>query len=167
MEDDTDWDVASRSQLRDLAIGSQLLANTPRGHIPYSLCGDDWDLLWLGHCGNQPVSGDKRRVVIENDPSVTPFIQCDHEDRGFECTSVFSQIVDTNRAAVSSSKDSDNAGVGDQLRNKGMAFTIAHSTKLNIPKLVDGNMNEIESQWPGEVPEVTGPTKISLREKLD
>ncbi len=73
MEDDTDWDVDFRSQLENFALGSQVLANIPRGHTPHSPYGDDWDLLWLGHCGNQPVPGDERRVLIENDPTVTPF----------------------------------------------------------------------------------------------
>ncbi len=92
---------------------------------------------------------------------------CDHDDRGFQCVAVFPQLVDTYRAAGSSSKDSDIASVGDQLRSKGMAFNIVHSTKLNIPHLIDGNIDKIESQWPGEVPELTGPTRITLREKLE
>ncbi len=52
---------------------------------------------------------------------------CDHEDRDFKCMSVSAQIVDTYRAAGSSSKDSEIAGVGDQLRSKGIAFNIVRS----------------------------------------
>jgi len=57
MEDDTDWDVDFRSQLENFAFGSQLLAITPRRHY-----------------GNQPVAGDERRALVENDPAVTPLI---------------------------------------------------------------------------------------------
>ena len=57
MEYDTDWDVDFRSQLENFAFGSQLLAITPRRHY-----------------GNQPVAGDERRALVENDPAVTPLI---------------------------------------------------------------------------------------------
>ncbi|KAK8017041.1 hypothetical protein PG993_015230 [Apiospora rasikravindrae] len=78
LEDDADWDVRLKQQLMDIADGARLLTgmakqeplfqtnNLPapaadatssvssqqlphsRPHSPY---GDDWDILWLGHCG--------------------------------------------------------------------------------------------------------------------
>ncbi|EFR03130.1 hypothetical protein MGYG_06124 [Nannizzia gypsea CBS 118893] len=82
LEDDADWDIRIKSQLKDFALASQTLiqplsgtgnlayadptfpnpgksAGTPKDidigkstippvHSPY---GDNWDILWLGHCG--------------------------------------------------------------------------------------------------------------------
>lgn len=72
MEDDADWDVDFRSQLEAFALGSQTLLDTSRTSDPASPYGDGWDLLWLGHCASQPNDGDYRRVVMKNDPTVTP-----------------------------------------------------------------------------------------------
>lgn len=50
MEDDADWDVNIMKQLQSFALGVRALqgtANTPTTS-PY---GDDWDILWIGHCG--------------------------------------------------------------------------------------------------------------------
>lgn len=81
LEDDADWDVRLKQQLMDIAEGTRLLLgmakqeplfqanNLPTGgdhtamsdaasvpsqplqRPPHSPYGDDWDLLWLGHCG--------------------------------------------------------------------------------------------------------------------
>lgn len=108
LEDDTDWDVRIRSQLRSFALSSQALTqplasspgafadstfpgptegvlNTveeisfdglprivPPTTSPY---GDNWDLLWLGHCGMQfPSVGQndipKGRVIHVDDETV-------------------------------------------------------------------------------------------------
>ena len=72
MEDDADWDVDFRSQLELVALGSQTLLDTPKTEDPASPYGDGWDLIWLGHCASQPVDGDYRRVLMKNDPTVTP-----------------------------------------------------------------------------------------------
>lgn len=72
MEDDADWDVAFRSQLETFALGSQTLLETSTKTAPLSPYGDGWDMLWLGHCASQPVNDDWRRVLIKNDPTVTP-----------------------------------------------------------------------------------------------
>lgn len=73
MEDDADWDVAFRTQLEYIALGAQVLQNSPKDSTPHSPYGDDWDLIWLGHCASQPVRDDDRRFFMKNDPTVTPF----------------------------------------------------------------------------------------------
>ncbi|KAI1434874.1 glycosyltransferase family 25 protein [Xylaria sp. CBS 124048] len=49
MEDDMDWDVRLKSQLKQVAEGARVVM--PSGMKPSSPYGDGWDLLWLGHCG--------------------------------------------------------------------------------------------------------------------
>lgn len=72
MEDDADWDVSFRSQLELFALGTQTLLETPKHKAPVFPYGDDWDLIWLGHCASQPKDNDYRRFLIRNDPTVTP-----------------------------------------------------------------------------------------------
>jgi hypothetical protein len=59
MEDDMDWDVRIKPLLENVAKGVRVVSDAlpwelypagPAGttQSPY---GDDWDLLWLGHCG--------------------------------------------------------------------------------------------------------------------
>lgn len=79
-EDDVDWDVRIKYLLRNFAISAQaIVASSERevyfhdlpnpsikipGISPY---GDDFDLLWLGHCGaDMPV----KKVIQLNDESV-------------------------------------------------------------------------------------------------
>ena len=221
-EDDTDWDVGFKSQLENYALGSQYLSghiHNPKSHSPY---GDDWDMLYLGHCGNSPVDDDNRRFVIKNDPTVPPAQHrqnyaaipdmssydnhtriiypsnggvctysyalsyrgaqkilyhmsmlvysdpvdigyrnmCSKKERNFKCISVFPQLVDSHRAAGSDIKDSDIAERKGALRAKGYTPNIVHSTRLNTPNLIDGEMSKIESQWPDVVP-LQGPIKLS------
>ncbi|KAI4283599.1 MAG: hypothetical protein L6R35_005113 [Caloplaca aegaea] len=227
-EDDSDWDVSFRMQLLRFATGSQWLLDTPPGSTPHSPYGDDWDLLWLGHCALAPIETDSRRVVLENDPSTTPFKHrfnlgaipdmtiydnttrvvyasdggtclyayalsyrgaqkilfhlsmsyyhqpvdfgihdmCHDHSRNFRCIGVFPQMVDSHRGAGSSSKDSDISKGEEQDRKKGFSYNIVRSTRLNVGHLISGEMDKIESQWPGEVPEMEGGVKISFREKL-
>lgn len=70
MEDDADWDVSIKDQLQSFASGSQFVTAAPTGHKPRSPYGDDWDLLWLGHCASKIMPDDERRWVIENDATV-------------------------------------------------------------------------------------------------
>lgn len=51
MEDDVDWDVRLKSQLQIIADGTRKLQSSSSASPPTSSYGDDWDLLWLGHCG--------------------------------------------------------------------------------------------------------------------
>ena len=80
MEDDVDWDVRLKSLLREFALSSNALSQSPElakmdlYNLPPTMppkvspYGDDWDLLWLGHCGmHLPATG---LVIHNNDPSV-------------------------------------------------------------------------------------------------
>lgn len=71
-EDDTDWDVELKSQLKTYALGSQYLTDSIDGPSTPSPYGTNWDLLFLGHCASSPDKDDSRRFVMENDPTVTP-----------------------------------------------------------------------------------------------
>ena len=69
-EDDQDWDVNIKSQFAHFAEGTRFLSsNSSSSKPPHSPYGDDWDLLWPGHCGSNPVT-DTPRFVIDNDPTV-------------------------------------------------------------------------------------------------
>lgn len=86
MEDDVDWDVRLRSQLEDVAKGARELLG--HGEDPHSPYGDNWDLLWIGHCGepfpeqleqtkNKPadhpgIKWMSHKYVVEDDPTVPP-----------------------------------------------------------------------------------------------
>ncbi len=74
IEDDSDWDINLKAQLPPIAAGTQKLlqnASRPASYTPHSPYGDDWDLLWLGHCASTARS-DTARMLIHNDPTVRP-----------------------------------------------------------------------------------------------
>ncbi|KAJ9497739.1 hypothetical protein LTR99_007372 [Exophiala xenobiotica] len=71
-EDDADWDVALKAQMRQFALGSRWLINDTDNKAPHSPYGDGWDVLWIGHCSMHSHKSDKRRWVIRNDPTVPP-----------------------------------------------------------------------------------------------
>ena len=71
-EDDCDWDVSYKSQMELFAAGSRYLSNTVSSAKPHSPYGDDWDLLWPGHCAIVTHKQDSRTFIIDNDPSVPP-----------------------------------------------------------------------------------------------
>ncbi|KAJ5619106.1 hypothetical protein N7510_003090 [Penicillium lagena] len=68
MEDDADWDVNIKIQLRSFAIGIRALQGTTETPTtsPY---GDNWDILWLGHCGIE-CKTDLPVYQTPNDPTV-------------------------------------------------------------------------------------------------
>lgn len=70
IEDDADWSVYLKDQLEHMAEGSRYIfpGNSTNSDSPY---GDDWDMLWVGHCGSS-FGEDPRRYIIENDPTVPP-----------------------------------------------------------------------------------------------
>ncbi|ROV90744.1 hypothetical protein VSDG_08300 [Cytospora chrysosperma] len=104
MEDDMDWDVRLKPQLELVAAGARaVISNLPDVYFPtgrpsYSSSspagepgnpyGDDWDVLWLGHCGepfpedlpeNKDLPADDpgraamaRKYTILNDATVPP-----------------------------------------------------------------------------------------------
>jgi hypothetical protein len=72
MEDDADWDIRLLSQMQDLAKGVRHLSGvspTEKQHSPY---GDDWDVIWPGHCGDELPTREDQLYVIENDQTVAP-----------------------------------------------------------------------------------------------
>jgi GR25 family glycosyltransferase involved in LPS biosynthesis len=72
-EDDADWDVSLKSQLIQFARGSRYISNTTHAEKAHSPYGDNWDILWIGHCGTWYHEEDNRRMfVIPNDPTVEP-----------------------------------------------------------------------------------------------
>ncbi|KAI9799162.1 MAG: hypothetical protein M1833_004202 [Piccolia ochrophora] len=73
LEDDVDWDVRLKSQLINFARGARFIRNTPESAPTLSPYGDDWDVLWLGHCGEHFPANDSRRFVISGDPSVPAY----------------------------------------------------------------------------------------------
>lgn len=72
LEDDADWDTHLKDQLESFAQGSQFVTGNPSGSKPHSPYGDDWDLLWLGHCSSTIMPNDERRFMIGNDFTVPP-----------------------------------------------------------------------------------------------
>jgi GR25 family glycosyltransferase involved in LPS biosynthesis len=72
LEDDADWDVALKYQMVEFARGSRFLLNTSLKHQPQSPYGDNWDMLWIGHCGVLEQRSDSRRWIISNDATVEP-----------------------------------------------------------------------------------------------
>ncbi|KAI1340649.1 glycosyltransferase family 25 protein [Xylariaceae sp. FL0016] len=79
MEDDMDWDVRLKPQLERIAQGSRALLPYPtppqsflsHTHPPSSPYGDDWDILWLGHCGELfPELLDENRGRSAADPGL-------------------------------------------------------------------------------------------------
>lgn len=71
-EDDVDWDVRLPYQMPNLAKGVRHLSGIPETQHQHSPYGDDWDIIWPGHCGEIMHKKDDRRYVIENDDTVSP-----------------------------------------------------------------------------------------------
>lgn len=72
MEDDADWDIRLLSQMPELAKGVRTLSDIPLDEPQHSAYGDDWDVIWPGHCGEVLPEHDDRRYIIENDETVAP-----------------------------------------------------------------------------------------------
>ena len=78
LEDDIDWDVDIKRQLPPIAQGTRQLgmeslrrANKTVQNPLRSPYGDDWDVLWLGHCASE-LRHPADRFLIANDPTVPP-----------------------------------------------------------------------------------------------
>ena len=69
LEDEVDWDLNLKVQLELFSQASRYITRVPEDNA-WSPFGDDWDLIWLGHCGAQIQPGDLRRFLIENDATV-------------------------------------------------------------------------------------------------
>ena len=83
MEDDVEWDVRIRPLLKNFPASSRALLNSPRLNLNFqdipksnsrlsSPFGDNWDIIWLGHCGMSiPEKDAKEGIVVQyNDPFV-------------------------------------------------------------------------------------------------
>ncbi|KAF2656275.1 glycosyltransferase family 25 protein [Lophiostoma macrostomum CBS 122681] len=80
MEDDIDWDVRIRQQMRGVASGIQELSRKKwslsvsskksESRSPY---GDNWDVLWLGHCSDPPKAECELEIVSYADDTVVPW----------------------------------------------------------------------------------------------
>ncbi|KAJ5116431.1 CAZyme family GT25 [Penicillium angulare] len=68
MEDDTDWDILIKTQLQNFAVALGGLQGSLNAE-PASPYGDNWDILWLGHCGVQCKAQDPS-YLTQNDPTV-------------------------------------------------------------------------------------------------
>ena len=233
LEDDADWDVSLKEQLHLVAQGSQYIFGSgvtkPRGQ-PWSPYGDDWDLLWLGHCGSTIKPNDARRFIVEKDPTVpapgrrvnqpmrnlvnmkeqgfdnttrvlyqTDGGRCTHayalsqrgarrtlatlsslrrfepfdvalsricrEEARFKCLSVFPQLVGGYEKLISNDRDeaslssSSSTKKGHDLALLGWGTpNIVYSTRLNMARLLAGNKENFERQWPDD-PEIKGPAQ--------
>ena len=58
--------------MQDLAKGVRHLSNIPPNIHQLSPYGDEWDVIWPGHCGEELPEGDDRRYMISNDETVAP-----------------------------------------------------------------------------------------------
>lgn len=67
MEDDSDWDVSLKVQLQSFAHAVRALQ--PQKGPSQSPYGDDWDILWLGHCGIS-CKTDLPFYLTPNDPTI-------------------------------------------------------------------------------------------------
>lgn len=72
MEDDLDWDIRLKSQMPEFAKGVRSISNIPLSQRQSSPYGDDWDILWPGHCGDIFPKDNDVRYVMENDMTVAP-----------------------------------------------------------------------------------------------
>ncbi|KAJ5933872.1 hypothetical protein N7454_006201 [Penicillium verhagenii] len=71
LEDDADWDVAIRNQMINISSAVRQLTRTSETDLtPY---GQDWDVLWLGHCAEHWDTDSE--TIIFDDAHV-----CPHED---------------------------------------------------------------------------------------
>lgn len=87
MEDDMDWDIHLKPQLELAAAGARAVLSSlpdtlfPHGRpsstspgpdpdTPTSPYGDDWDVLWLGHCGEPfPEDLEENKDLPDSDPA--------------------------------------------------------------------------------------------------
>ncbi|KAL4800677.1 hypothetical protein BDV19DRAFT_383694 [Aspergillus venezuelensis] len=70
MEDDVDWDVSFKTQLQSFAIAVCTL-QSPEATNPTSPYGNDWHILWLGHCGID-CKNEQPYFLTPKDPTIVP-----------------------------------------------------------------------------------------------
>ncbi|MCJ1350942.1 MAG: hypothetical protein MMC33_000924 [Icmadophila ericetorum] len=79
IEDDLDWDLSLRNQTRLLAPAVSNFTNAVPSTGPYGL---DWDLLWLGHCGDNWQDPTSRTFYADSNV-LTPSLQRGAHHDGF------------------------------------------------------------------------------------
>lgn len=73
LEDDADWDVHIKDQLLEFARGAKALQGLDSPANSRSPYGDDWDLLWVGHCRAGSGFEDEQDMwIIDDDLTVPP-----------------------------------------------------------------------------------------------
>ncbi|KAG8531344.1 uncharacterized protein KY384_002973 [Bacidia gigantensis] len=92
IEDDSDWDVTLKDRLVDFGNGARHFSKHATGEKPKNPYGDNWDMLWLGHCAitecpavdphsstdpnnphpPEPTQLTQQRFLIENDATTPP-----------------------------------------------------------------------------------------------
>ena len=75
VEDDADWDIALRTQMPHIAeaVRNLTIFRPNSEEILYPPYGKEWDILWLGHCGDSIPFDSESAIQIE-DPIVPPYI---------------------------------------------------------------------------------------------
>ncbi|KIW94621.1 uncharacterized protein Z519_04597 [Cladophialophora bantiana CBS 173.52] len=71
-EDDADWDLAIKYQMMQAAQATRFLTAQTEDEKPLSPYGDNWDIIWFGHCAAQTDPQSDRRFVVTDDPTVLP-----------------------------------------------------------------------------------------------
>ncbi|KAK5047193.1 hypothetical protein LTR84_006715 [Exophiala bonariae] len=72
LEDDADWDVNIKEQLVEFAKGSKALQGHNSPLSPISPYGDDWDVLWVGHCRAGSAWEDEQDMWVIDDDLTVP-----------------------------------------------------------------------------------------------
>ena len=68
-EDDVDWDLHIHEQLQTFASARRRLSDIADDAKTRSPYGDDWDLLWLGHC-KHTFDAKKNDTISYTDPTL-------------------------------------------------------------------------------------------------
>ena len=72
LEDDADWDVNLKDQLTQFALANRHISNSSASSNPSSPYGDGWDMLWIGHCAQDPPDKPFARFFIANETTIPP-----------------------------------------------------------------------------------------------
>lgn len=63
IEDDVDWDVEIKSQMRLVSDNIRdYMGTSPEDPTPF---GTEWDVLWLGHCGALAMNLDGSEMLVD------------------------------------------------------------------------------------------------------
>lgn len=78
IEDDGDWDIRIKKQLAQFAQGTRFLQGADTNTRPHSPYGDEWDVLWIGHCVDSMADNDQHVYAIQNDTSAADYRRLYH-----------------------------------------------------------------------------------------